>query len=221
MREVKDMENFLIQAAYDEKAVETASVREITASGVSLVIPAEYLGMERMEGDPEDAEIYGFNSEESDGVAFFSLIPREDALTFGDVDSVIENVHEILEESQGLIRVGSGSTASGRPFIYTIIKNVTEEGVLQYTLTLQIALEDRALNVQGFFNETGDAKKRERAVYSLRRILSEPWAADPYDPTFTRGRLMTQAERAAWDRDYPTHALSEARKLVKCLVEKN
>ena len=98
MREVKDMENFLIQAAYDEKAVETASVREITASGVSLVIPAEYLGMERMEGDPEDAEIYGFNSEESDGVAFFSLIPREDALPFGDVDSVIENVHEILEE---------------------------------------------------------------------------------------------------------------------------
>ena len=206
MREVKDMENFLIQAAYDEKAVETESAREITASGVPLVIPAEYLGMERMEGDPEDAEIYGFN---------------EDALPFGDVDSVIENVHEILEETQGLIRVGSGSTASGRPFIYTIIKNVTEEGVLQYTLTLQIALEDRALNVQGFFNETGDGKKRERAVYSLRRILSEPWAADPYDPTFTRGRLMTQAERSAWDRDYPTHALSEARKLVKCLVEKN
>ena len=115
MREVKDMENFLIQAAYDEKAVETASVREITASGVSLVIPAEYLGMERMEGDPEDAEIYGFNSEESDGVAFFSLIPREDALPFGDVDSVIENVHEILEESQGLIRVGSGSI---RPPLY-------------------------------------------------------------------------------------------------------
>lgn len=152
MREVKDMENFLIQAAYDEKAVETESAREITASGVPLVIPAEYLGMERMEGDPEDAEIYGFNGEESDGVAFFSLIPREDALPFGDVDSVIENVHEILEETQGLIRVGSGSTASGRPFIYTIIKNVTEEGVLQYTLTLQIALEDRALNVQGFFN---------------------------------------------------------------------
>ena len=133
MREVKDMENFLIQAAYDEKAVETESAREITASGVPLVIPAEYLGMERMEGDPEDAEIYGFNGEESDGVAFFSLIPREDALPFGDVDSVIENVHEILEETQGLIRVGSGSTASGRPFIYTIIKNVTEEGVLQYT----------------------------------------------------------------------------------------
>lgn len=50
MREVKDMENFLIQAAYDEKAVETESAREITASGVPLVIPAEYLGMERMEG---------------------------------------------------------------------------------------------------------------------------------------------------------------------------
>jgi hypothetical protein len=116
LREVKDMENFLIQAAYDEKAVETESAREITASGVPLVIPAEYLGMERMEGDPEDAEIYGFNGEESDGVAFFSLIPREDALPFGDVDSVIENVHEILEETQGLIRVGSGSTASGRPF---------------------------------------------------------------------------------------------------------
>ncbi len=71
---------------------------------------------------------------------------------------MIENVHEILEETQGLIRVGSGSTASGRPFIYTIIKNVTEEGVLQYTLTLQIALEDRALNVQGFFNETGTGR---------------------------------------------------------------
>ena len=42
MREVKDMENFLIQAAYDEKAVETESAREITASGVPLVIPAEY-----------------------------------------------------------------------------------------------------------------------------------------------------------------------------------
>ncbi|MEI3143843.1 MAG: hypothetical protein V8S69_00825 [Dakarella massiliensis] len=120
------------------------------------------------------------------------------------MDSVIENVHEILEESQGLIRVGSGSTASGRPFIYTIIKNVTEEGVLQYTLTLQIALEDRALNVQGFFNETGDAKKRERAVYeSPKNSLRALGRKNPYDPTFTRGRLMTQAERAAWDRDYP------------------
>lgn len=52
MREVKDMENFLIQAAYDEKAVETESAREITASGVPLVIPAEYLGMEPDGGRP-------------------------------------------------------------------------------------------------------------------------------------------------------------------------
>jgi len=49
----------------------------------------------------------------------------------------------------------------------------------------------------------------------------EGWVADPYDPTYMQGALMNLSEKEEYDEAFPNHPLSQARKIVKFLIENN
>ena len=44
---------------------------------------------------------------------------------------------------------------------------------------------------------------------------------DPYDETYNKGLRMNLAEKEEYDVVFPEHPLSEARNLVKIIIEKN
>ena len=149
-------------------------------------------------------------------------------MPFGNEAVVVDTLHNILGESQGIIEVKTGSTGKNVPFIYTVIKSLKQPSGVQYILTFQLDLGMHVLNIQGYFDEYGVTGIRDAAIweYAMREgIISgtdrSKWSADPYRPDFQRGVPMNLSEQIQFDDAFPTHPLSELRRFVHFFVQEN
>ena len=150
-------------------------------------------------------------------------ISAEYALPYDNPRSVIDGIHQMLTENQGLIAVEKGKTNSGHRFIYSVVKSLKKPSSMQYCLTMHVECEEFAVLVQGFFVETSMTEDRSTKVYItlLKRGLIRPtengvkgWSEDPYDPEYTHGLRMNRSERKEYDGMFPHHPLSELRRFV-------
>ena len=194
----------------------------------SFSIPDDYFKAQPLPDDPPNSIVFEKDTDTATNILMLFFIDKSEAMPFGNEKGVIDTVHNILSDEQGLIEVKSGTVSSGTSFIYTVVKTHRQPSGMQYILTLQLDFGVSVLNLQGYFTEEGITGERDAAIweYAMReKIISTEdqsnWFADPYDPGFQRGIPMNFAERAQFDQAFPEHPLSELRKFVRFFISEN
>ena len=151
----------------------------------------------------------------------------DNPMDFDDADGLIAGIHEALDETQGLIVVDNGNTASGYRYIYSIVKTVRgAEGVLYY-LRMNFELGENIYEINASFEEYGITGVREAMIFPKilasgivkdSEELMEKWGLDPYDREFKRGVLRNMSEDKQFDGAFPEHPLTQARELIDTIL---
>lgn len=148
-----------------------------------------------------------------------------------DRDTLIEGIRHaqaVMAGQAGLVEADAARTASGVPYVYSIMKIRAEPTGVQYNLTLHLA-GDRPLQVQGHFVEGNRTGVRDATVYevAMRHNWVTPpneedptggWAHDPYDGS-TAGFVMNMSELPDFDQQFPGHPLTMARELLRSVAD--
>ena len=204
----------------------------------SLVLPPQYQKIKQKfpegVGIPKNAVGYGMRTEASSCLLITYPVSEEASMPFDNPQWVIDEQHRAMGDNEGLIEVISGTTASGKPYIYEIIKHriAAEDDIprgVEYTFNINVRFDNSIQFINGSFAEEGTTGVRDSicmALYSKANNLSmedamKGWFKDPYDPDYNRGFLMNLSERPEFDEKFPAHPLSEARALAKYIIENN
>ena len=160
------------------------------------------------------------------------LIP--DSSLDAQCQMIIDQLHDSLGENQGIIEVRSGKTASGKPFVFDILKmsSVSKEGFpmgMSYILNINVKMDKSIQFINGSFSEEGMTGMRDSVCFAMFRQsnssesedLLDGWFRDPYDSNYTKGLRMNFSEQEGLDEKFPWHPLSELRRLVKYIIENN
>ena len=212
---------------------------KIENSNVSLLLPKDYAHVENgseLYGEmyhkrkAKDVEMYQNLASESYGNVVVSHISKKDAMTF-DKEVLIKEIHETLEDNQGLIEVETGTNPRGYKYIYSIIKTYHQDELnVNYCVRMNIENGDEVIEVLGSFFESrmtglrsamgwnlamsAELEKEEGSAHQIKG-----WAQDPYDPEYKKGCRMILCEKRGLDGMFPSDPLSQARELVLALTE--
>ena len=201
------------------------------SGGPTLKLADHWQPMRTLPDDPPDLQVFGFKLH--DGVSGFLMmhaIPADEAMPL-DQQQVIEGLRRadaVVAGEAGLIDVGAARTASGIPYVYSLMKIPGEQSGVHYNLTLHLVGE-RALQVRGNFDEGDLTGTREAFVYEMARrgnMLHEPteddptggWARDPFDYS-TAGFVMNMSELPDFDGQFRSHPLTLARELLRNIAD--
>lgn len=149
-------------------------------------------------------------------------------MEFGDVDGLIDGIHQSLADNQGLIESKSGKTKRGYDYIYSIVKSVGngEEmpfGV-RYFLRMDIGFDGKIIEIYGNFEEQGTTGMRESMAASfasnvgLCKMGSDDWSEDPYDPDYKKGICKNLAEKEGLDGLFPENPLTQAHAFLHAVL---
>jgi len=150
-------------------------------------------------------------------------IEKNCVMPFQNTKSVIDGIHDALDDNQGIIEVESIDDRN--KYIYSIVKTYMEQDGVQYCLVLHYEDSGKYYNVTGFFAEHNTTGFRDTVVYELARRDGtvkenmDGWFKDPYDPNYKKGILMNLSEDMRFDEMFPLHPLSEARRFIKELMD--
>ena len=195
-----------------------------------LHIPEWFQKLKSMPNDPPNSVAYGYETPDAQCFTMSIPIPTERAMPFDNPQAVIDGIHHALSESQGLIEVEAGQSKSGHCYIYSVVKTLKEPTGVQYCMTMHLKYPKNAVQIQGFFDESGTTGFRDAMVYSMMSNEGlikttedgiEGWSADPYDPNFKKGILMNCSENKVYDDQFPQHPLSELRRFVREIIDMN
>ena len=203
-----------------------------------LNLPKEYvLCKKKLPADlgiPKEAKAFGRNTEQCSALLVAYPVTEEQSMPFDDNAAIIDRLHASIGENEGIIEVGNGTTASGCPYVYDILKHnrTTPTGLpmgMEYTVNLNVKKNDSIRFINGSFAEAGTTGIRDSigmAMYMKENNIgsmeeAEGWSCDPYDPEFSKGLRMNASERAELDEKFPEHPLSEARKFLRFVAENN
>ena len=202
--------------------------QKIFVEEMQFLISGDYFKANSLPEDPPGSVVYEKDTAESTDILMFFFISKDEAMPFHDTERVINSLHRILGDEQGLIEVKKGLTGNGITFVYTVIKTLKQPSGVQYILTLQLDMGIKVLNVQGYFDEENITGIRDAAIweYAVREgIISDndqsKWRIDPYCPDYQKGALMNLAEQEQFDVAFPSHPLSELRSFVRFFVSEN
>ena len=193
----------------------------------NLNILEGFSNVKSMPDDPKDSVVYGARTDLFDSFILFFPIDKQSSMPYGNAKAVIDGIHGCLDEDQGLIEVETGSTKSGKSYIYSIVKSAMNPHGVQYTLTFHYDLPDFTLNIRAFYTEKGTTGLRDSIVYEQAKrdgIVSgdfDGWMCDPYDPDYKKGFLMNLSEQKHLDQHFQGHVLTELRKFIDYFVENN
>lgn len=194
---------------------------QLATVGTKVVnVPDEYEPIEPMPFDPPESA--AFRREEPGAICYVQAkaIPAEEALS-PDVAAIAADVHEHLDDDQGLIEVEVGTSEAGHPYAYKIVRTNFEPSNILYALRLDLSLDGGVASVRANFNTQGSSGYRDSLVLSKIEGTYDGWFFDRYDPGFARGNLMNRSELPEYDADFPDHPLTIARQLAAFLVANN
>ena len=204
----------------------------------SLTLPPQYQKIKKKFPDgvgiPKNAVGYGMRTDDANCLLINYPVTEEESMPFDNPQRVIDEQHRVMGDNEGLIEVVAGLTATGKQYIYEIIKHrsTTDDGIphgVEYTFNINVRMDNSIQFINGSFAEEGTTGVRDSicmALYSQAKSLSledtmRDWFKDPYDPEYSRGFLMNLSERPEFDEKFPSHPLSEARALAKFIIENN
>lgn len=206
-------------------------MQTITVAEDTIVIPDQYQILDPMPEDSKDMVTVGLRTQEAMCIVHIVPIPPSRAMPFDDSQAVVDGIHHVMEDDQGLVEVCAQSIRSGGRLIDSVVKSSdAETGGVQYTWTCDIEARNAILTFQGFFCEDGMTGVRDATIFELARRQDwitvddtgvHGWAQDIYDPTYTRGNLPNLSEDQRFDSMFPQHPLSMLRVFRQVVVENN
>lgn len=191
-------------------------------------MPSDFQRMNTLPEDPANSIAYGKQTQSSTMFVMMYPISNQAAMPYGNEKVVVDGIHGVLSETQGLVEVKSGSTKNQKRYIYSIVKTKLNPSGMQYVLTMHIDMNNHAINIQSYFDEVGMTGLRDATI--MNKMISEGkitppnmdgWFKDPYDENYRRGLLRNESEKPEYDAMFPQHPLSEMRNFIKYLVENN
>ncbi len=90
-----------------------------------------YQLLDTLDTDPRDSVCYGLTTSNTIALCQAWTISPDSAMELNP-KVVIEGIHHSLAPNQALIEVDCGKTASGKNFIYSIVKTLKEPHGVQY-----------------------------------------------------------------------------------------
>lgn len=193
-----------------------------------IKIPDSFQILNSEPDDPDNSIAYG--KQTPSAMCFIIMFPikKENAMSFDNEKEIIDGIHGVLRENQGLVEVKTGLTNNQRKYVYSIVKTKLEPTGMQYILTTQIDMNDLCMNIQAYFDEAGMTGLRDTTIMNQminERKINPPdmdgWFKDPYVENYKKGLLMNMSEKEEYDSMFPQHPLSEIRNLVKYIIENN
>ena len=205
-----------------------------------FVIPSKYEKaddeIKSEAGFPVEKDIYCMFNEDTYAFIQFKNSLTDEPFDY-DEQGLIGFLHDSIiekdDDTTGIVEISGGTTKSGGKYLIQILKQsaIDENGIHtgnQYLLALYIEKDGEDKLVEGNFVEVGTTGFRDSVI--LDKMMREGkvsddfpngWAMDPYDPEFKKGFLMNLSEREEYDSLFPSHPLSEARRLAKFIVGSN
>ncbi len=208
---------------------------KFTANKYQFEVPGEWQEVDKTAISKDLPGVAGYWKQQTETYLLQLIIqevPAEhiDYLQPFDVDTVVKRAHDQMDETRGLIEVSVVKTNSGREMLRTILKESLNH-LPMYVARLQHKNDDGSgFVVQLISKEVGMTGTREAMILAsnLPQELTKTtdtttgetltqgapipgWAADPYDPSYTRGFLMNKSEDVMFDQQFPKHALTVLR----------
>ncbi|MCO8194764.1 MULTISPECIES: hypothetical protein [Anaerofustis] len=210
--------------------------KEVNELNYFKFIPENYITLKKnvikKMGLPKGTILFCLNTNCTNALLLCFKVNDEISMPFDDVQSVIDSLHDSMDDNTGIIEVSTATTKLRKKIIYTIIKhkkqvyNDLQFGV-EYTLNLNIKVNDEVWLINGSFCEEGITGYRDNIIYTtvMENInLNNPfdeWMYDPYDKNYIQGYLMNISEKPEYDLMFPEHPLSELRGYIKYIIENN
>lgn len=225
------------KAAKEKKEKEKHTIVQLGGSKNKILIPNGYERL-KYKNPVKDAAKAVTNTDAayrktvgtSDNIVVIMKTTPEKAMNPDDIQSLIDGVHECLSDNQGIIEAKNGTSARGYKYIYSIVKNMSDEpfGGVRYYLRLNLFdNSDDIIEFQADFTEIGTTGGREAVCSDLARRAGladvfadgfKDWAQDPYDPEYTKGCLKNLAEKEGLDGLFPEHPLSQAHEFLLAVL---
>ena len=175
-----------------------------------------------MPEDPPGTQVFCKVTESSECILMAHPTGVKNIMPVDNPQVIIAGIREALGDNQALIEVKSVRT-DNYGYVYSIVKTLMEPSGVNYTLTLDIVKAERAVHLQGFFNEAGMTGIRDTVVLEIEHRNNnvtgnlEGWLKDPYDENIKRDYLMNLSEYEKYDEMFPDHPLSVLRTFIKGL----
>ena len=199
---------------------------EYHVGGMRLRLPEGYSAPAMQEQEPAETLTLMKETVEMSAVVTVRTAGPDEVLPEGEW-TLIDRLHEGLGDRQGIIEVRSGSTAQGRRYIYSLVKNGKDPEGVWYELNGDFCFEGGVLRVSGRFDEEAAGVERENIVFNLSARMNEidimtySWYQDPYEEGLVKGLRMNMSEEEQFDEYFPAHPLSQARALMRDIIELN
>jgi len=199
--------------------------------GPTLTLPDYWQSLRTLPDDPPDTQVFAFQFDDgATGFLMMHPIPPNEAMPLDQQELIdgLRGAREVLAGQAGLVDVDTARTASGIPYVYSLMKIPGEHRGIHYNLTLHL-VGDRTLQIRSGFDEGDVTGMREAFVYEMarhRNMLHEPtpddstggWAHDPFDYS-TNGFVMNMSELSDFDEQFPNHPLTLARELLRSIAQ--
>lgn len=174
---------------------------------------------------------YVYDNDSTKGRISVKEISKKESFSFYDIESVINNLHEKMNDNEGLIEVKNGLTTNNNKYIYYIKKSFVYEnnGDRQtslgnkYFLCMNIKKGTSIYLIRAEYEEIGITGVRESVGYELYRRANteESFTKDPYNPEYTKGHLMNYAEKEEFDAVFDSHPLTMLRQFIREVLLNN
>ena len=214
-------ENFLKLIIPKEKLMPEIDIKSL------LNLPMEYKVIDNLPEDPMYSVNYGKNTSDCTSIIHSFPMSARRTMDYYNVNKIIYGIHQSLGENQALIEVNAGKTSHNRQYVYSIVKTLDRPSRVQYFMLIHVSYEEIAININGFFVESGITGTRDTMIWELacrQGIVSfedkSKWMFDPYDKSFNRPYMMNISEKEEYDEMFPDHPLSQCRKFVKLITER-
>jgi len=184
--------------------------------------------------DPNRKE-FAINTQSGSAKLTAKQVDPSQAMPYGQDRAVIDIIHtQSVDDESGLIEVATIENGNLHS-VYSVFKRQVNDPAnpmlkLFYSASLYVhtpAGKVYAFQFQG--QEEGMTGMRDAEVLAQAQsqgavtIVPDPktgqpkmqgWQQDPYDPSFTKGFLMNQSEKADYDTSFPQHPLSLLRNAI-------
>ena len=195
---------------------------------LTIELPDRYEQLPALPEDPKDSVSYVKDTKESTCFVQCYPISLNEAMPMNDTKSIIDGIHNSLNERQGIIEVSNGTTRYSKSYVYSIVKSARVPAGMNYILTMHLVKGENALCVKGQFEERGVTGVRDNSIYEyaireniIKGIGDKEWMKDPYDENYEYGIRMNLSESKLYDHSFPRHPLSQMRKLIQYIIDKN
>lgn len=200
---------------------------EYICNNKKIILPEKILKSKNLPNIPENSECIYLKTNEAKFIGFVYPLEEKRVMPLDDKNIIINTIHNVLKENQGIIEVNNGLTKNNNKYSYSIVKTHIESIGIDYFLCIHLKIDDSFFGINLHCSEIGRTGQRESIIMNETilnnntQIDMSKWSKDPYTDDYKKGLLMNLSEQKEYDTRFPKHPLSFARNFVEFIINNN